>query len=107
MKCMEDKYKKLTREDIEKAISELGWDENAFIIELTPEEIAEKRAILGNFTIDGLGERIFRLPGGGLTGIGGVKLINEQFKKHFKEYLNKAIKDGKITRMGIHLQQLQ
>ena len=53
---------------------------------LTKEEVDEKRRILGNFAIDGLGDKIYQLPGGGLTGQGGWDMIQEAFKKEFKNY---------------------
>jgi len=69
------------RETMNKVLKENGLSkDDVFVKKLTPEEIAYKRHILGNFVIDGLGDEIYQLPGGALTGKGGVKLFNEAVK---------------------------
>lgn len=52
---------------------------------LSKEEMEYKRHILGNFVIDGLGEEIYQLPGGGLCGKGGWKMFNEALKEEINK----------------------
>ncbi len=68
------KYNEITKEAILKAMEEFDI-KDGFIEEVYP--------------------GCFKLPGGGYTGIGGVKLIHEQMKKHFEENLNKALENEK------------
>lgn len=51
---------------------------------LTEEEVNWKRHVLGNFVIDGLGDKIYQLPGGGLTGEDGWKMFQEVVKKQLE-----------------------
>lgn len=79
--------KKDIEETLNQVLKEQGIDkDDVFVRKLSPEEIAYKRHVLGNFVIDGLGDEIYQLPGGCLTGEGGIKLFNEAVKeKYLKE----------------------
>lgn len=77
----------MTEKDIEEKIREVYGDDidSHFARLLTPEEVANLRHKLGNFVVGGLGDKIYKLPGGGYTGEGGMKLLHEAMLKTFKE----------------------
>lgn len=87
---MTNNYKNISLEDIEKAVNEIynnmpqKQKDDVFVRELNAEEIEDLRHVLGNFAIDSLGDRIFRLPGGAITGIGGVRQFNEAVKEQMQ-----------------------
>ncbi len=56
---------------------------------LTKEEIEAKRRILGSFAIDSFGEDIYQLPGGALTGKGGVEIYEKAVENLLKKELKK------------------
>ena len=60
-------------------------NEDMFVKELTSEEIVYLKQILGNFAFNNLGDRLFRLPGGAITGIGGVDLFNKAIRENLKK----------------------
>ncbi len=69
------KNKKITLEDIEKAMEEIYG-------KMSQKEIAD-------FSIKDLGNGLYRLPGGAITGEGGVKLFNKVFKEEAEKFLKK------------------
>ena len=82
---MKNKYKDLTIEDIEKAMKELNI-EDAFVKKLSKEEIERLRHTMGNFVVDGLGENIYKAPGGLLMGDGGLELFHKAFLKEARKW---------------------
>lgn len=75
------KYKELIIEEIENYLK--GADlSDIFITELSPDEVEEKRKLFGGL-INSMGDKIYRLPGGGLTGPGGLSLIHKAMKEQF------------------------
>ena len=81
----ERNYKNLTEEDIRKVMEEMNL-QFPRMGKLTPEEIEQKRAIVGNFAIDSFGDEIYQLPGGGITGKGGWNLFIEALKEEANKY---------------------
>lgn len=79
-------YKDLNEDDIRKAISpmfeKVSEDkEMGYVGELDDEQKARLFRIFPHFMISGLGEKLYRLPGGAITGQGGWNLFLEEFKK--------------------------
>jgi hypothetical protein len=62
---------------------------------LTKEEVDQQRRILGNFAIGGLGDKIYKLPGGELTGEGGWKMFNDALQKEAVKFLKAHKKKDK------------
>ncbi len=78
-----------TKEEIEKGLKEMNFDKKHFDMGLrTPEQVAYLRHVLGNFAFDGLGDKIYKLPGGGYTGQGGWDMFQEELKKQFLKSSN-------------------
>ena len=75
---LKQKYpKEFSPEEIEEVLKELFINEDMFVKELTPTEIIEAKKVFGNFVFSNMGKKLFRLPGGAITGIGGVEQFNK------------------------------
>jgi len=82
------KYKDLKLEDITKAFEEfIKATPNAFndffVKKLTPEEVEDVNKMAGGL-MQNMGDELYRLPGGAITGPGGLKLYNEALQKQIK-----------------------
>lgn len=74
--------KKFTLEEIEKAMKDMGLDENYFDMGLrTPKQVEQLVHTIGNFAVRGMGNKIYKLPGGGYCGQGGWDLFLKELKK--------------------------
>lgn len=65
------------------------YNEDHFVKKLSKEEIENLKRIVGSFALSSFGEDVYRLPGGAVTGIGGVNLFHEAMKKEFEKRYNK------------------
>jgi hypothetical protein len=72
---MENKYKDFTEEDFENLLTK------------------EQRDKFEDLTIRDLGNGLYRLPGGVITGIGGVEMFNKALERKINEYLDIIYKD--------------
>lgn len=82
--------KNTTLEEIEKKIREFVEKDktfgDAFVKQLSPEEIESLKRTLGNFAISNMGDKIYRLPGGVITGEGGLRQFHEAVMEEVKKY---------------------
>jgi hypothetical protein len=72
---MENKYKDFIVEDFEKLLTK------------------EQRDKFEDLCIRDLGDGLYRLPGGMVTGIGGVEMFNQAVKRKINEYVDIIYKD--------------
>lgn len=91
--------KDITVEEIEHEIRKYFREnskemDDCFIRKLTPDEVAYTNKMAGGL-LTNMGTELYRLPGGAITGIGGVKLFNQAFKEHFQfKNINNGIKNN-------------
>lgn len=84
----------LTVEEIEKSLRQLWPTEADFnksmhgselpIGLLSPEALAQKKRVLGNFAFSGLGDEVYHIGGGCLTGKGGWEMFNNLLKQRME-----------------------
>lgn len=86
---MKKDFKEITKEDIEQTIKDQILDNDYFDMGLrTPEQVAELKKILGNFAFSNMGDKIYKLPGGGYANEAGWKMFEEALKEQAKKLFN-------------------
>ena len=55
--------------------------DDCFIRKLTPEEVEYTHKMSGGLTSN-MGDELYKLPGGVITGIGGLRMFDKEMKKN-------------------------
>jgi hypothetical protein len=77
--------KKINIKDIEKIMEETGLTKEYMDMGLrTPEQVEQLKHILGNFALSNMGDKIYKLPGGGYCGQGGWDLFQKALAEELK-----------------------
>ncbi len=77
----------MTQDDFDELMKNFQDLEPDMVVrKLTPTEVSHKRKMAGGL-IESMGDELYRLPGGSITGKGGLQMFNEAVARAGKQYI--------------------